>query len=219
MNNASASDLKRANESCSVQTEKEKHHLEAFRITNIPKRLRYSADSSNMFMRKQHQVSGAASIEFSLLRTSDGLCSVKDLSSSWLLTKSKAFYWNTYLPLWIVVFCRSRLCITFLDRPVLPGMLWKKSRKVVLEHDFETRGMYESVRESKLGWTESFCLCSHVVSTWFRCLMAHRWNFLPWNQIVPVVSVGLPSLTVCFGSSPLYAHYESLRGTRLLFIL
>lgn len=66
--------MKWTNESSSIQTVKEKHHSEAFRITGIPKRLRYSPDSSNTFMHKQHQVSGAvlspASVRAWSLKTS-----------------------------------------------------------------------------------------------------------------------------------------------------
>ena len=74
MINAAAVDMKRTNESSSIQTEKENHHSEAFGITGIPERLRYSPDSSNTFMHKQRQVSGAAfsaaSVRLGSLRTS-----------------------------------------------------------------------------------------------------------------------------------------------------
>lgn len=74
MINAAAVDMKWTNESSSIQTKKEKHHSEAFGITGIPESLRYSPDSSNTFMHKQRQVSGAAlspaSVRLGSLRTS-----------------------------------------------------------------------------------------------------------------------------------------------------
>lgn len=111
MINATAFDMERANESSSIQAEEEKRCFEEAGITSIPKTLRYSTDSSNTFMHKQNQVSGAAfgpaSVGLWSLRTSDGLGSVSDLSSNWPAHQRPGFYSNRCLPLWIVAYPRE----------------------------------------------------------------------------------------------------------------
>ena len=106
---------------------------ERFGITGIPERLRYSADSSNTFMRKQRQVSGAAlapaSVRLGSSRTS-GLAAVKGSSGDWQRTRSQSSFTETdarlYEP-WHLL--STRLCVTFLGQPALPGRTWNRCGK------------------------------------------------------------------------------------------
>ncbi len=100
--------MKWSNESSPIQTKRGKHHSEAFGITGIPERLRYSPDSSHTFMHKQLQVSGAAfraaSFRLGSLDRQDLRCT--GLKRQLAVHQEPDFHWNRCLLLWIVAYPR-----------------------------------------------------------------------------------------------------------------
>lgn len=193
-------DMKWTNESSSIQTEKEKHHSGAFRITGIPERLRYSADSSNTFMHKQRQVSGAAltpaSVRLGSLRTS-GLA----LWRVWAATGNAP---GTSLSLKQMLAFMNRGISSVLDfashflvsQPCQEGLGTGVEKLSCYETHANMKCVHLNCRWRALretGWNMNHIFCIHLWSlrgfgVFERSTAGHRNCFL-WNPIVPVSSV------------------------------
>lgn len=165
--------MKWTNESSSIQTKKGKHHSEAFGITDIPGRLRYSPDSSNAFMRKQRQVSGAAlgpaSVRLVSLRNVR-LGAPKGLSGIWQHTRNQAFTETDARPYELWHIHSTRLCVTFLGQPAVPGMTWNT--------------MYKSYPAPELVQMGNVCECLNCRWSTLRgtgCKMNHIFSVHLWS--------------------------------------
>lgn len=171
-------------------------------------------DSSNTFMHKQHQVSGAAlrpaSVRLRSLRTSGSVpWRIWEATGNWaerrLLMKQTLPFMNRGIssgPDFASHFSVSQLCQEFI---------------------LNVKYMWVSTHEEGRGGNFSMLMCGFdVVLMFFTCLMASLWNDL-WNQAVPVLCVKLSFLgeQVWLGTPPPHAQYELIfrhTSIKLLFI-